>query len=99
MKPLLRIGTIMLGISAATMPAKAEWCLTQNFGNLFAVCPPTAPPVEQPKVRQAPVHLVKRQHRVERDEKAPPAKPPPALPPRIDSETGLIRTGQGEMTN
>lgn len=89
MKPLLSLGTIALAIAAATMPSKAASCVTQFFGNLFDACPPTAPPVEQPKPRQAPVHVTKRERHSDQDEKAPPAKAPPALPPRIDSETAL----------
>ncbi len=103
MKPLLSLGTIVLAIAAAKMPAAAAWCITQDAG-FVPVCPPTAPPVEQPKSR--PVHVAKRQHRIDTDEKAPPAKPPPALPPRIDTEAALhapagaslVGTGQSEIS-
>lgn len=86
MKPLLTLGTIVLAIATAKMPARAAWCVTQESG-FFAVCPLIAPPVEQPKSR--PVHVAKRQHHIDPNEKAAPAKPPPALPPRIDPETAL----------
>ncbi len=92
MKPLLTLGTIMLAIGAATTPARAGLCVHLSFGELIAECPPATPPVEQPKLRR--IHLAKRQHHSDPDEnhsdpdeKAPPLKPPPALPPRVDSET------------
>ncbi len=92
MKPLLSLGTVVLAIGVTTMPAGAEACATQDFGSAFAVCPPSIPPVEQPKSRPAPAHVAhvaKRQRHIDLDEKAPPAKPPPALPSRIDGETAL----------
>jgi hypothetical protein len=91
MKSLLTLGTIVLAIAAATTPARAGWCLALSFGELIAECPPAVPPVELPKLRR--MHVATRQHHSDQDhdqnEKAPPLKPPPALPPRSDSEMAL----------
>ena len=94
MKMLLGLGALALAISATSLPAEA--CVCGQVG-IYFVCHPPVPAggFEPPKPqhyekahrerphRPAPVHHVaKRRQPQQREEKAPPAGEPTALPPR-----------------
>ena len=93
MKMLSSLGALVLAISATTLPAEAWDC--GQVGIYFVCRPPVPMVVVEPPTqryetahletahRPAPVHhVVKRRQPQQREEKAPPAGAPTALPQR-----------------
>ena len=88
MKMLSSLGALVLAISATTLPAEA--CVCGQVGIYFVCRPPVPMVVVEPPTqryerahRPAPVHhVVKRRQPQQREEKAPPAGAPTALPQR-----------------